>query len=121
MQGVSDVLAAVIPLVAPAVIVGGIAWRLMSVIWQRFDKKLNEGRITAAATALDLKKANAEAAAGVATLLESHRVELMADVQEIKALAQATNGKVAEHDKQLTKHEAKIEVLLALATKGQPE
>lgn len=84
-------------------------------------KKLDEGRVLAQATAADLKKVTNQHAENVAKLLNEHRSELMADVQEIKALATATNGKVAAHDKQLTIHETKIDMLVSLATKGIPE
>lgn len=98
--------------------------------------KLDEGRVIAAATALELKKSNAEEAAKVAAQLEASRTEMMAaftaKIEAADAIAtsrhkdnvdrfdrieiQTTsiNGKVAEHDRQITALSATNELLIRL-------
>jgi hypothetical protein len=118
-------------------------------VYKAMSKKLDEGRILAAETAAELKKANADEAARVAAQLEANRAEVMetftAQLEEAQKIATqrhrdnvdrfdrieiqttTTNGQVASHDKQLTALTAQNELLIRLfpgpqqPPKGKPE
>lgn len=87
--------------------------------------KLDEGRVLAAATALELKKTNAEEAANLAAQLEARLAAADATAtarhkdnvdrfDRIELQTTQTNGKVAEHDKELTALSAQNELLIRL-------
>lgn len=73
-------------------------------------KKLDEGRTVA--------ETNAQ---GVAQVLEVHRTELLGELTLIKDQTTKTNGKVAEHDKELVRLGARVDVLMEMYLKGRPE
>jgi hypothetical protein len=42
-----DLISALLPLIAPAIVVGGVVWRGGAVLWSRFEKKIDQGRVHA--------------------------------------------------------------------------
>ena len=128
----TDVLRELIPLIAPIVILSGLIWRGFNVAWKRLETKLDEGRVIALATAEDLKSSTAEQAQQVAEKLAAHNKSqaeqlntviqpVMSELTQIKDQTTATNGKVAEHDKQITVLTARTDLLTEIYLKNKPE
>lgn len=122
-QKASGEMAAVIEyaqpvLIALAVLLVPACARL---IVKAMQKKLDEGRDIAEATAEELKKANAAEAQNVAQILEQHREETMTRLERIENQTTATNGKVAAHDMAIVSLQAKTELLTEIYLGRQPD